>query len=130
MGDWEPDAEKELKIGSSTYNAYFWVVPANMSGRWKVTPDRDTKGMPETIVIEQTFQMITVRGPEGGEPIGQGRMDGGEFNLAFKKTAGRAATSFTGTVDDDRIKAIAPGQRASWQAEREPGTEKPLDPGR
>ncbi len=130
MGDWEPDAEKELKIAGATYNAYFWVVPANMSGRWKVTPEGNTKGMPETIVIEQTFQMITARGTEGGEPIGQGRLDGSEFTLALGKTAGSAATTFTGTVEGNTIKAIAPGQRASWQAEREPGTEKPLDPAR
>jgi SAM-dependent methyltransferase len=64
MGDWEADAERTVKIKGSEYNAYFWMVPANMSGRWKVSGDKNAKGMPPAVVVEQTFQKITVRAAE------------------------------------------------------------------
>ena len=128
MGDWEPDAERTLKIQDSTYDAYFWVVPANMSGQWKVSADRSIKGMPETVLIDQTFQKIAVRASEGGEVIGEGRLTGDEFTLTMHKVAGGKPTTFTGTVEANSIKASIPGKSGTWKAEREPGTEKPLVP--
>lgn len=126
MGDWEPDAEKSLKISGSEYDAYFWVVPANVSGRWKISGDR-AKGMPETVEIEQVFQMITARNPDGGEVLGEGRVEGTEFNLALRQGAAGKATTFHGKIDGNTIEASAPGKAGKWKAAREPGTEKPLD---
>ena len=129
MGDWEPDADRTVKIKGSEYSAYFWVMPANMSGRWKVTGDRNFKGMPETVFVDQTFQKFTVRSEAGGEVIGEGRLHGNEFTLTLSKPAAGAATSFTGQVEGNTIKANATGKTGGgWKAEREPGTEKPLDP--
>ena len=36
--------------------------------------------------------------------------------------------SFTGTLDGNSIKATAASKGGSWKAEREAGTEKPLEP--
>lgn len=129
MREWEPDAERSIKVEGKDYDAYFWVVPANVTGRWKVSHDRNIKGIPESIMVDQTFQMITVRASDGGEVIGDGRLTGSEFYLTIYKAAGGKPMSFTGTIDGNSIQAHAPGKAASWKAEREPGTEKPLDPG-
>ena len=128
MREWEPDAEKTLKISGSEYEAYFWIVPANLSGRWKITGETAAKGIPKTIEIEQAFQKITARDGEGGAVLGEGRVEGYEFNLTLGKAAGKA-TTFHGRIEGNTIEAAAPGTSTRWKAEREPGTEKPLDPG-
>lgn len=128
MGDWDPDDERTVKIKGSEYNAYFWVVPANMSGRWKVSGDRKLKGLPEIVVVEQTFQKIAVRAPDGEAVLGEGKLQGNEFTLMMNAAAGGQATSFTGTVEGNSIKATSTGGGGSWKAEREAGTEKVLDP--
>jgi len=128
MGDWQPDAEKTLTIEGKKYDAYSWVVPANLSGRWKVAPDAKVKGLPQTVVVEQTFQEFVVRAAEGGAALGAGKVAGVEFYLTMDQAAGVRPLSFSGTIDGNSIKAIAPGQGAGWKAEREAGTEKPLDP--
>ena len=128
MGDWEPDADRTVKIKGSEYNAYFWVMPANMSGPWKVKGDG--KGMPETVFVDQTFQKFTVRTDDGGEVIGEGRLHGKEFTLTLTKPAAGGPTGFTGEIEGNTIKASAAGKRGGgWKAEREPGSEKALDPG-
>jgi predicted O-methyltransferase YrrM len=128
MGDWQPDAEKTLTIEGKKYDAYFWVVPANMSGRWKVTGGSKPKGMPETIVIEQAFQEITVHAAESDEVLATGKLAGSEFYLTMGETAAAKAASFSGTIEGNSIKATGSGRAATWHAEREAGTEKPLEP--
>ena len=131
MGDWDPDAEETLKIDGGTYNAYFWVVPANMSGRWKVSGRGAAKGIPETVTVEQSFQKITVRAGEGeggGEVVGEGKLTGSDFTFTMRNAEGAKPLTFTGKVDGNSIKATGTGSGSSWTAEREAGTEKPLDP--
>lgn len=133
MGDWEPDAEQELKIKGGSYDAYFWVVPANMSGRWKVSGRGAADEMPEVVTVDQTFQKFTVRAGEGeggGEVIGEGKLTGKEFTFTMKNAEGAKPMTFTGTVEGNTIKATGgAGKTNSWTAAREPGTEKPIDPG-
>jgi SAM-dependent methyltransferase len=127
MGDWEPDADRTVKIKGSEYNAYFWVMPANMSGRWKISGDKNLKGIPQSVVVDQTFQKFSVRAEDGGEVIGEGTLRGEEFTLTISAGDGKGR-AFTGTIDGNTIKASASGKGGTWKAEREPGTEKPIDP--
>jgi SAM-dependent methyltransferase len=129
MGDWESDEDRTVKIKGSEYNAYFWVMPANMSGRWKIGGGKNANALPETVVVDQTFQKFTVRAHEGSEPIGEGRLNGKEFTLTVRNAGGGNPLAFTGTVEGNTIKASATGKGGNWTAEREPGTEKPIDPG-
>ena len=129
MGDWEPDAERTVKLKGSEYNAYFWVVPANMSGRWKIKSDQKGKGIPENVLVEQTFQNITVRSGDGGEVLGKGKLNGNEFTLTLDRSATGGPASFSGTVEGDSVKATAASAKGgSWTAERESGSGKPIDP--
>jgi len=130
MGDWDPDAEKTVKITGSSYHAYYWMVPANLSGRWKVSDGGEGgAGLPETVMVEQLFQNITVKGGEG-EILGDGKVRGNEFTLTIKKGAGgKGEATFNGKIDGNSIEATGGGKGgSSWKAEREPGSEKSLDP--
>ena len=129
MGDWEPDAQRTLKIKNSEYDAFFWVVPANMSGRWKISADPKPAWMPETVLVEQTFQNFVVRGPDGGEPIGKGNLDAHDFVLTIDKGPRGKPVGFTGRVDGNSLTARPSGSGRTLTAAREPGTEKPVDPG-
>ena len=129
MGEWEPDAERTLKIKGTSYDAYFWVVPANMSGRWKISGDRSSKGIPEAVVVEQTFQNVSLRAGDGGEEIGRGSVSGNNFVLTVNQPAGGKPLSFTGTIEGNSIKATPSAGGQSWRGERESGTERPLDAG-
>ena len=129
MGEWEPDQTRTLKIEGTDYNAFFWVVPANVSGRWRIAGNAKPKGMPESVTIEQTFQRFTVRRSDNNDEIGAGSVNGTEFVMMMRDTPDAAATSFIGTIDGNSIKATASNKRGTWRGEREAGSEKLLDPG-
>jgi SAM-dependent methyltransferase len=127
MGDWEPDAQKTIEIGGQNYDAYYWVVPANMSGRWKVTGDK-SEDLPHTVTVEQKFQKITVRTSDSGEALGEGKVDGATFTLAMNKDASGNPKLFRGKIDGNTIEATDTGSEAHrWRATRESGSEKPVD---
>lgn len=128
MGDWEPDAKETIKIDSETYDAYYWVVPANMSGRWKVTGNKSTD-VPYTVRVEQKFQKITVRsGDRGDEVLGQGKVNGAIFTLKLNRDASDKSKVFHGRIEGNTIEAMDAGdEKDRWSATRESGSEELLD---
>jgi SAM-dependent methyltransferase len=128
MGEWEPDAHKTIEIRGESYDAYYWVVPANMSGRWKVTDDQNGQ-VPQSVTVEQKFQKIAVRLGEAGEVLGEGKVKGATFTLAMNKDANGESKMFRGKIEGDIIEATNTGsEEHHWRATRESGSEKPLDP--
>jgi SAM-dependent methyltransferase len=128
MGEWEPDEQKTIEINGQSYDAYYWVVPANISGRWKVTSD-NSGDVPRTVTVEQKFQNITVRSGNSGEVLGEGKVNGATFTLTMNKDANDESKLFHGKLDDNTIEAVnTGGEQHRWKATREAGSEKPLDP--
>ena len=128
MGEWQPDAERKLTIRGKPYEAYFWVVPANISGRWKLSGKHSIRGLPDDVVIEQRFQDFTVHAPDSDALLASGKLAGTEFYLIIPAGERGIATRFTGTVDGDEMKALLPEEALSWRGTRVRGTEKPLEP--
>jgi protein-L-isoaspartate O-methyltransferase len=127
MGDWEPDAERTIKKEGENYDAYYWVVPANMNGRWNVSAGESAE-VPHAAMVEQKFQNITVRPGDGGEVLGEGKVDGARFTLTIDKGAGDKPKLIRGTIDGNKIEATDTGsEKDHWSATRESGSEKPLD---
>jgi SAM-dependent methyltransferase len=118
MGEWEPD--DTLRAGDS--EAFVWIVPAPVGGRWTLSDDQDRWG--GVLDITQQFQRIggtlTIRGatqpllgayvrgailgftfvaPDGGVRSVRARVDGGAFagSLQFSGNltpiAGRRASA-------------------------------------
>jgi hypothetical protein len=128
MGEWLPDAERKLTIQGKPYEAFFWVVPANISGRWKLTRDARIKDLPDDVLVEQTFQDFTVRTADGSALLGEGKLNGAELFVTLPAGPRGKPVRFTGTVEGNRINAVLPEQGLKWQGEREAGSEKPLEP--
>lgn len=95
MGEWEPDDSID-SFGDGS--AFFWVVPANVGGRWTFRPT--SGGERFEVELEQTFQKL--RGSAGGGAAA-GRLRGDRIELAFAEGAERALVA--GKVETDRIVA-------------------------
>jgi Methyltransferase domain len=128
MGDWEPDAERTIKKEGENYDAYYWIVPANMSGRWKMTGG-ESADIPHTATVEQKFQKIIVRSGDGGEMLGEGKVNGATFTITIDKGPGDKSKLYRGTIDGNKIEAMGTGsEKDHWSATRESGSERLLDP--
>jgi precorrin-6B methylase 2 len=129
MGDWEPDAQKTIEINGNSYNAYYWVVPANMSGRWSVSGNKNGD-LPRSVTVEQKFQEIAVRSEDGADFIAKGKVNGATFTLVFNKNPDDRFDVFRGKIQGNTIEAAETGdQERQWTATREVGSETPLDAG-
>lgn len=60
--------------------------------------------------------------------LGEGKLNGSEFYVTLPARGREQTTRFTGTVEGHRINAVLPERGLKWQGEREPGSEKPLEP--
>lgn len=70
MGDWEP----ERTINTDDATGYFWIVPANVAGRWAFEVGNDRFA----VELKQTYQMLEM--PKGG-PLRDGKMRGTGISL-------------------------------------------------
>jgi hypothetical protein len=109
MGDWTPDERARVTEGCSNYcNALFWIVPANVQGKWKM-PNGE-------LALEQTYQMLsgTAKVGDVSTPIAGGKMTGDQISFSA------GDTTYTGRVNGNSIEGT--GKSASgetkWSATR------------
>ena len=97
MGEWEPD--EAFSAGGS--EAFLWIVPAPVSGRWKLNDNRFFEGEVELV---QFFQRIggtvTIRGKS--QPVTGAYINGATLGFTFQDTDG-AIRSVRARVDGDRL---------------------------
>jgi len=114
--DWLPDATDNIRGRT----LYYWVVPAQVGGRWRVT----TEEVDFTLDIAQTFQTFRAGAhvdartlpknvPARTTEVRDGRLDGAE--IRFMVDLGDWWRVFRGRVDGDTIYGIAP---RGWSAKR------------
>jgi SAM-dependent methyltransferase len=128
MGDWPPAAERSIPIGGVKADVFLWVVPANVSGRWKTSSQRNVSDLPPTFVIDQEFDRFTIRRSEGGEIIGDGMMTGKDVTVTIISGTEKKRLTFTGSLEGNHLTASSAGSKPiSLKAEREAGTEQPLE---
>jgi hypothetical protein len=126
MGDWQPDEHKTIETNGQSYDAYYWVVPANMSGHWKVTGD-PSSDLPRSVNVDQKFQKIIVYSGDTGEWLGEGTVNGVTFTLGTT-TKGASHKLFQGKIDGNTIQATTPGdEEHRWRATREMGSKTAVD---
>jgi len=105
MADWRPDQTTHLTENCSSWcTAYLWIVPAKVSGTWKLDNGQ--------IRINQDFQNVagtlTVNGKDTNFT---GKLDGDKISF----NAG--GTEYTGTVSGNTISGTRAGG-GSWTATR------------
>src|SRR4029079_8856511 len=66
MEDWKPDVTATVRGHNSTI--YFWIVPAKVEGRWKLSIADPRGERSQELDIKQTFQEITVDVRAAGKP--------------------------------------------------------------
>jgi hypothetical protein len=95
MGDWEPDAQS-----STQGNAYLWIVPAKVDGRWTF---RDKGGRESfTLDLSQQYQKLT--GTVGDQPLTSAQLSGTRLTATFEQRG--APVKLAGELKDRRIEAV------------------------
>ncbi len=115
MHEWEPD---ELSILDGK-RAYFWVVPANVAGRWTLTLDGGTPAAID-IGFEQEYQKLHGYAHVGKVLAGlrDARLRGPQIRFAYVDAQG-TRRSFSGEVNGGRMQGeyrSDQGQQGRWRA--------------
>jgi SAM-dependent methyltransferase len=100
MAEWQPDQTVQIQGASRTHSVYYWVIPADVSGVWRVHVPASTATWSYVLHIQQQYQ--EVRGTIGAEghdiPISDATLVGDR--LRFTATVDeQGQMSFDGRVD-------------------------------
>ncbi len=138
MGEWEADKKDELFVGYKNHYIYFWVVPANVSGEWKLSLPKDISPEPAKLLIQQEFQKIKVQtnSPRSRLVISDAELQGARIRFTLEHHRGNGIETWTleGAVDEHTIQGgvrSTPNTAKSglkWKAERDPRTVRPIEP--
>jgi hypothetical protein len=115
MGDWDPDI-----TDTAGGTVYLWIVPANVSGRWKVRHGEQNFD----VEFKQQYQTISGTALLAGgasSPIREARLRGNEIEFSVN-IAGRT-TRFSGTISGASARGKSGGfgfgqAAADWSATR------------
>jgi len=104
-GGWEPDASESIRGCASWCAAHLYVVPAKVSGVWRV-PDGN-------LFLEQAFQQVWGSYETNGIslPVENGRLHGEEIHFAVN------GVEYAGRVNGEAMEGTAKGREAkAWRA--------------
>jgi len=129
MGEWKPDDETSF----GREDAYFWVVPANASGKWSWTEGKGRTRVRWELELQQVFQEISGQVSRNGRlfPFRGGKVKGDEIRLNLDGDPAHKALSveFAGRIRGNTIEGtmITGTSRQPWRATRNPATIQPID---
>ncbi|SDM81143.1 Methyltransferase domain-containing protein [Geoalkalibacter ferrihydriticus] len=129
MEDWTPD--EEARVGR--HDIYFWVIPANVSGRWTWRMPADSEDELYELELEQKFQQVSgfLRNDAGLHALNWAIVRGDHLLLVFNEGPGDAMI-LEGRLAGETLEGSlsrAGAESLAWRALREPGTMKPLETG-
>ena len=106
MGDWPPD---ETSTVDNT-RIFFWVIPANAGGTWRLSWTGDGGEVGAEVTIDQTFQKIDGRYRAGPleATLRDPRLRGERISFDLLDDHGVLRT-FAGRIQGDRIEGTAVG---------------------
>jgi SAM-dependent methyltransferase len=130
MGPWGADSTISPPAPSGFQRvAYFWVIPADVAGIWRVRADGS--GAPRAIELEQMYQRLNGTAQVRGRtvPLSDVRITGDRLSFTLG-TAGELR--FEGTVTGNQVTGTFTGKDGAsqqWSAERaKRGPRKELAP--
>jgi len=138
MGDWRPDQTSVVTTSCDEQrDVHFWVVPANLTGRWEWDLADGPRNRHYTLQTTQQFQVVTASGTAGDWPLNINDVELAGDVIKFRADAeadGKMVSflyvgkvqghTIAGTVKPaDNPKAPA----VKWKAARDPKTAEPLD---
>jgi len=133
MGEWKADKTSLIETSyGDTRDVHFWIVPANVSGRWEWDLADGPKKRHFAIQAVQEFQAVTASGTEGTWLVNVNDVvlsgDQIKFRLDSETDGKMASYLYEGTVQGDAITGTvrpAGDPKASpvkWKAVRDPKT--------
>jgi len=129
MGEWKPD--NTTSFGRE--DAYFWVVPANASGKWIWTEGKGRAKVRWEMELKQVFQEFSGQISRNGMPfpLRDGKIKGDEirFSLDGNPADKPSTLVFTGRIRGNTIEGTIAAETAhrTWKATRNPATILPID---
>jgi precorrin-6B methylase 2 len=129
MGEWKPDAVSTF----GREDAYFWVVPANASGKWVWTEGKGRSMIRWELQMKQVFQEVSGQVSRNGRPypLRGVKLKGDEirFNLDGDPADRTSPLVFTGRIRGNTIEGTIAAETASraWKAARNPATMQRID---
>lgn len=116
MAEWRPD--RTITLGERT--AYFWIVPAQVAGDWRLTTPTRVGEQSGTLRIDQEFQILYGRMhlPEGWFDFVDGQIEGTEFQFRIIYANGSQG-KVTGHAFPDHLEGMLQNQDGtalSWRA--------------
>jgi len=114
MGDWRPDQHERVE----NRDAYFWVVPAKVNGRWQVVDGNDKFD----IEINQRYQQIdgTARMGDRTVLLRETSLRGDEIRFVVEFEDGKPR-QYRGRVAGNKMESVpaaGASPAATWQAVR------------
>ena len=106
MGEWKPDETAKISGCESWCTAHLWIVPAKVSGTWKLPQGE--------LTFKQTFQTIsgTLKNGNVITPI-SGKLNGDQISFSG------GGAQYTGRVNGNAIEGtVKGGSNGKWTATR------------
>jgi hypothetical protein len=129
MGNWGADSTFSPPAPSGFQRvAYFWVIPADVAGIWRVSGGGPG---PRTLELEQTWQRVNGTAERGGRkvPLSDVRITGDRLSFALGNSG---ELRFQGVVKGNQVSGTftdGSGAGKEWSAERtKRGARKELAP--
>ena len=137
MGDWRPDKTVLVETGfGDQRSVHFWVIPANVSGRWEWDLGAGDKRRHFSVQAVQEFQSVSASGTEGTWLVAVNDLslvgDRIKFQLDTETDGKMASWLYEGTAKGDVIEGtVRPAgdpkaAPAKWKAVRDPKTVVPI----
>jgi SAM-dependent methyltransferase len=138
MGDWRPDETSVVTTSFDDQRAvYYWVVPANLTGKWEWDLADGPRNRHYTLQTTQQFQVVTASGTTGDWPLNindielagdvikfraDAEADGKMVSFLYEgKVQGHTIAGTVKPADNPKAPAV------KWKAARDPKTAEPLD---
>jgi SAM-dependent methyltransferase len=118
MGAWKADRTLTIKTfsGMQSY-AYLWILPADVSGKWRLEPEGGSATKEYTLDLEQKFQEVSGTASSGGKATPLSNISVKGDQLSFMLSGGAAegtGVTFTGRVNGDRATGTTKGKDGGW----------------
>ena len=125
MGDWKADIEAGVRGSGS--RIFFWIIPAQVGGRWSLSIVQPRGGRPYEVTLQQKHQEIDGSARNDGKPwhLRDARLEGDRISFTLIDDADyNHVQRFEGRVNGNIIEGTVRGEgsapRASsqWRATR------------
>lgn len=137
MNEWTPDKTSLVIQDGRRHWVYYWMVPANISGRWEVSFDGGFGRPKMDMELEQIFQYVHghINGNGKSLSVRDAKLKGRHiwFSLDEPRDDQSQLLVFYGRVDgndmEGEVKVLSAGRtlEGTWRARRDPSTIRPLD---